>query len=155
MWTVSVFLLLLQSETEDASLCRRLLQAAQFEKQSLAYKRKQYMDRVIFMQRPRKHRAGAKNGPQMKRPEPNFHVDLSCWATSVSAQTCSGEGAGDPAARCHGDLDKFCSILRRITLKSSKFPTASSTTARLLSSSLRTVIHHKQFYFHWPTWTAV
>lgn len=54
MWTVSVFLLLLQSEIEEASLCRRLLQAAQFEKQSLPYKRKQYMDRVIFMQRPRK-----------------------------------------------------------------------------------------------------
>lgn len=54
MRTVGVFLPLLQSEIEEASLCRRLLPAAQFEKQSLPYKRKQYMDRVIFMQRPRK-----------------------------------------------------------------------------------------------------
>lgn len=75
MWTVSVFLLLLQSEIEAASLCRRLLQAAQFEKQSLHYKRKQYMDRVIFMQRPRKQglqSARMNKWPEMGWPASNF-----------------------------------------------------------------------------------
>lgn len=47
-WTAGVFLLLLRSEAEEASLCRRLLQAAQFERQSLPYKRKQYMDSRIY-----------------------------------------------------------------------------------------------------------
>lgn len=43
-----MFLLMLQSGAEEASLCRRLLQAAQFERQSLPYKRKQYMDSHIY-----------------------------------------------------------------------------------------------------------
>lgn len=75
MWTVSVFLLLLQSAIEAPSLCRRLLQAAQFEKQSLPYKRKQYMDRVIFMQRPRKQGPQSSRRykwPEMEWPASNF-----------------------------------------------------------------------------------
>lgn len=55
-WSVSS-LLLLFLEIEEASLCRRRLQTAQFEKQSLLYKRKQYRDRVIFYATAIKSRA--------------------------------------------------------------------------------------------------
>lgn len=53
----SLPLLLLFLEIEDASLCRRRPQTAQFEKQSLLYKRKQYRDRVIFYATAIKSRA--------------------------------------------------------------------------------------------------